>query len=212
MAGKYKRPAKMSAARRRMRYTLRRAALGAIIAGILLAIFFGDRAGIFGLAPVSDLAKYDGQSFRVVRVIDGDTIDIAIPDGKYPNTRIRLWGVDTPETVKANTPVQHFGPEASDFTRSQVAGKIVSLQLEHNQTRDKHDRLLAYVILPDGQMLNRMLVASGYGYADPRYEHTHKANFRRLERAAIKAGRGLWADVTPAEMPYYHREKTRRER
>ena len=212
MAGKYKRPAKMSAARRRMRYSLRRGAVGVIIAGAMAAVFFADRAGFFGRAPLSDLAKYDGQSFRVVRVIDGDTIDIDLPDGKYPNTRIRLWGVDTPETVKANTPVQHFGLAASDFTRSQAASKTVRLQLEHHQTRDKHGRLLAYVILPDGKMLNRMLVRAGYGYADPRYEHTHKADFRRTERKAIKAGRGLWAEVTPTELPYYHSEKSRRER
>ena len=195
-----------------MRYTLRRGAFGSILAAAIVAIFFADRGGVFGRAPVNDLAKYDGQSFTVVRVVDGDTIDIDIPDGKYSNTRIRLWGVDTPETVKANTPVQHFGHEASDFTRSQVQGKTVRIQLEHHQTRDKHDRLLAYVILPDGKMLNRLLISSGYGYADPRYEHAHKADFRRAERAAIKARRGLWAKVAPADMPYYHWEKTRRER
>ena len=178
-------------------------ALLVIIAGLVLA----DRLGVFGRAPKGDAAKYHEKTFHVTHVVDGDTLDVDLPDGAYPRTRVRLWGVDTPETVKANTPVQHFGPEAGAFTRRMTLHQPVRLELVGRETRDKHGRLLAYVFLPDGQMLNRLLVEQGYAYADPRYDHPHKAEFARLQRKALKAGLGLWAEVRQDDLPYYYRTR-----
>ena len=147
---------------------------------------------------------YDGKTFAVVRVIDGDTLDVDRPDGDYPQTRVRLWGVDTPETKKPETPVQHFGPEATAFTRGLCDGMKVRLELEPRRQRDNHGRLLAWVYLPDGRLLNRLLVAQGYAYADPRYQHHLYRELRRLQALARKAKRGLWKDVREKDLPYYY--------
>jgi endonuclease YncB( thermonuclease family) len=190
-----------------MRIARRKAVWTLLTVAFLAGLIAADRVGVFGRRPLPDEAKYDGVAFHVVRVVDGDTIDVDMPDGKYPHTRIRLWGVDTPETVKPDTPVHHFGPEASRFTKQACYGKQVTLRLERRDLRDKYGRLLAYVILPDGRMLNRILIEEGCGYADPRFEHTHQREFRKAQDAARAAGRGLWKDVTDADLPYYYRGK-----
>jgi len=202
---------KLTARQRRVRHGLRKLAWGAAIVLALGLLVYGDRRGLFGYAPKGDYQKYHNQSFTVCRVVDGDTIDLDSPDGQHSTTRVRLWGVDTPETVKENTPVQHFGPEASRFTKSLVLEQTVRVELEPTQTRDKYGRLLAYVYLPDGRMLNRVLVAEGYGYADPRYEHTHKAQFARLQTQAMEARAGLWKDLRNDDLPYYYRDRLKLE-
>lgn len=199
-------PSKLSPARRRLGRLSRRVALTLLGAALLAVLALADRVGVFGKAPPADAAKYHLKSFAVVRVIDGDTLDIDCPDGLNPHTRIRLWGVDTPETLKPESPVEHFGPEASRFTHDLAAGKTVTLELEPRETRDKYDRLLAYVFLEDGRMLNRLLVQEGYGYADPRFEHRHKDEFARLQRHAMRQRLGLWADIRNEDLPYYYRD------
>lgn len=201
-----KRRYKLTIAQRRLRYAGRKALRSVIATAAVAVLVLADAAGVFGRAPASDLDKYDGSSFLVVHVVDGDTLDLDVPDGGRAHTRVRLWGVDTPETVRENTPVQHFGPEASAFTKQAALGKRVKLELDPERPRGKYKRLLAYVILPDGRMLNRVLIEEGYGYADPRYDHRLRAEFLRLQRAAMKAGTGLWKDARPSDLPYYHRD------
>jgi len=195
---------KLSPSLRRARYAARRVAWAAVTCLVVAALVLADRAGLFGRAPTPDVEKYHLKSFTVVNVVDGDTIDLDCPDGDWPHTRVRLWGVDTPETVKPDTPREHFGHEASEFTKAATLGQTVTLELESRQTRDKYNRLLAYVFLPDARMLNRMLVETGYGYADPRYDHRYKDEFARLQRMAMKAGAGLWKDVRQQDLPYYY--------
>ena len=192
--------------RRWLRYAGRRAAWALLVTAVFAALVAADRWGLFGRAPRRDSEKYHLQSFTVVHVSDGDTLDVDCPDGRYAHTRIRLWGVDTPETVKPDTPVQHFGPQAAQFTRDATLGQVVSLELDSRQTRDKYDRLLAYVFLPDGRMLNRRLVEEGYGYADPRYNHRAKDEFARLQRQAMRQRRGLWKNARNEDLPYYYRD------
>lgn len=198
-----RRAQKMSAPRRASRYRNRK--LLAAIAVLLVAVLvvMADRAGLLGVFDPADITKYDGQSFRVRACIDGDTLDLDVPDGDKPRTRIRLWGVDTPETKMPNTPVQHFGPEAALFTRSLCQGQTVRLELDQRDTRDKYGRLLAYVHLPDGRMLNRLIVEQGYGYADPRFKHRYDDEFARLMRRAIKSRLGLWAGAGQSDIPSY---------
>jgi len=203
-----RRTSRLTPAQRRRRYTRRRLLSGAIGIALLALLMLADRAGLFGLAPGPDAETYNGGTFRVTHVADGDTLDVDTPDtvtGK-PTTRVRLWGVDTPETVKPNTPVQHFGPEASAFTKAACRSKTVRLELVAGKTRGKYKRLLAYVILPDGTMLNAELLAQGLAYADPRFDHPRKAEFERLQQEARAAKRGLWKDVTPADLPYYYQK------
>ncbi len=157
----------------------------------------------------ADQQKYDGKQFLIVKVVDGDTLDIDIPDGNYPHTRIRLWGVDTPETKNPNTGVMYFGPEASAFATKAALGKRVTVYLDkHYGTRGKYGRLLAYVRLPDGKFLNEELLRQGYAYADTRFKHGLFNKYKQLESLARSQKKGLWAEVTPEQMPKW---KQRRE-
>ena len=123
---------------------------------------------------------------RVARVVDGDTLKL---EG---GERVRLIGVDTPETVRPNTPVQFFGPEASAFTKSLCEGQSVRLEYDW-QRQDDYHRTLAYVYLPDGRMVNAELIKGGYGRAYTRFPFKYSDLFREYQRDARQAGRGLWA-------------------
>ncbi|MDP6633348.1 MAG: thermonuclease family protein [Phycisphaerae bacterium] len=231
---RYRRKSSSRSARHGMRYTRRRA-LG-YLAAVLIAtgMILADRMGVFGWRPeprakrynpdaaaiarnnASDLRTYHNKSFEVTYVVDGDTLDVGAGDkvrGKDV-TRIRLWGVDTPETVKPDTPEQHFGREASAFTKDTCMGKTVRLELVANRnTRDKYGRLLAYVLTPstgaDGNptCLNAELISQGYGYCDPRYAHPRKTEFRALQQQARGNKLGLWAGVSDKDLPHYYRGK-----
>ncbi|MCX5633201.1 MAG: thermonuclease family protein [Phycisphaerae bacterium] len=122
---------------------------------------------------VNDWDKYNEKSFIVVKVVDGDTIDINIPDATYATTRIRLLGVDTPETKNPHTKVMYFGPEASKFTTDTVLGQIVFVIMDKkSKPRDKYHRLLCHIRLADGRILNEELISQGFGYADTRFPHS----------------------------------------
>lgn len=153
-------------------------------------------------AGLGDWDKYNGKSFIVARVVDGDTIDINIPDGNYANTRIRLWGVDTPETKHPKLKVMHFGPEAAEFTEKMCFEKQVTVYLDKdNNTRCRYGRLLAYVQLPDGRFLNEVLLSEGFAYADTRFPHSYREKYIQLEKTAREKKIGLWENITPDQMP-----------
>ncbi len=158
-------------------------------------------------SKTSDFEKYHEKTFTVVNVVDGDTVDIDTPDGNYNHTRIRLWGVDTPETKNPKTGIMYFGPEAADFTTKTTLGKQVTVYLEEHRTRDKYGRLLAYVKLPDGRFLNEALVAEGLAYADVRFRHSFYHKYQQLEAAARSQKKGLWFKVTPEQMPKWRQGK-----
>lgn len=199
----------LSARRRRLRRLGRRAAWTTAIVLILALLTGADRLGVFGWAGRDDWQTYHEKQFQVRRVVDGDTIDVDCRDhlADRPTTRVRLWGVDTPETLKPDTPVQHYGPEATEFVRSAVLGKTVTLRLERARIRDRYERLLAYVIGPDGADLNERIIATGHGYADPRFRHPLGRQFARAQAEAMAAGRGLWKDATESDLPHYYRGK-----
>jgi len=203
--------------------------LGITLAGVLIGgLITADHFGVFGgpekekpreyrrdivkRTKAEDLETYHNKSFTVVHVVDGDTLDVNIRDDAhgYPVTRIRLWGVDTPEVVKPNTPVQHFGPEASRFTTDACLHQPVRLELvKDRDTGDRYGRLLAYVFLPaaDGdkpKCLNAELIAQGYGYADPRFPHPRSEKFRNLQKKARQSGAGLWAKAREKDLPFYY--------
>ncbi len=126
----------------------------------------------------------------VKRVVDGDTL--LLENGE----RVRLIGVDTPETKRPNTPVQYFGKEATAFTRRMVEGKRVKLEFDpanaHLKHRDRYGRTLAYVFLENGTLLNAEIIRQGYGFAMTKYPFARMEEFRRLERQAREQRRGLW--------------------
>jgi len=155
-----------------------------------------------------DFEKYHGKTFTIVKVVDGDTIDIDVPDGKYNHTRIRLWGIDTPETKKPKTPVMYFGPEATEFTTKLALGKKVTIYLDKgNRTRGYYGRLLAYVQLPDGRFLNEVLVAEGFAYADLRFRHSFYHKYQQLQASARRQNNGLWLNVKREQLPEWLKRK-----
>lgn len=160
-------------------------------------------------ARARDIQKYHGKTFLVSNVVDGDTIDIDVPDGEYEHTRIRLWGIDTPESKSPKVGVMYFGPEAAEYTRKLALGRDVRIYLdEGNDTRGYYGRVLAYVQLPDTRFLNEVLVAEGYAYADVRFRHSYYNKYKQLESAARGQRKGLWADVTRDQLPeWLQREK-----
>jgi micrococcal nuclease len=175
---------------------------------VLVAVLAGvDRLGLRKrhTEPQDDWARYDGKVFAVPYVVDGDTIDLDVPDPvqKRPRTRVRLWGVDTPEKARAGQPGMYYADQATAFTTDQVLGKSVRVQLHPGKgTRDKYRRLLAYIALPDAQeTLNERLVETGSAYADRRFAHMHMDRFLQLEDQARREGRGLWQAVTPQQWP-----------
>lgn len=166
---------------------------GGVVALLLLAVVVllvdsrgddGGRNDGGGSAPAGERVQAD-----VRRVVDGDTIEVALPDGREED--VRYIGVDTPETVKPGEPVQCFGAEASAFNKRLVEGEEVELRFDAER-RDHYDRLLAYVYVGD-RFVNADLVRRGYARALEIEPNTaHARLFERLERTAGNAGRGLW--------------------
>ena len=135
----------------------------------------------------------------VLRVVDGDTLQVTIA-GRAE--KVRLIGVDTPESVDPRRPVQYFGKEAAEFTRSLASGRTVTLRGEEGAPgRDKYNRLLRYVFLPDGRLLNAEIIRLGYGHAYLRYPFSRMEEFRAHERRARARGLGLWAAGAPGARP-----------
>jgi endonuclease YncB( thermonuclease family) len=155
----------------------------------------------------ADLEKYHARTFRAVNVLDGDTMDIEIPDGANKCTRIRLLGIDAPETRSEQSDAMYFGPEAKEFARDLLLGKSVTIYLDApNPTRGKYGRLLAYVRLPDGRFANEVLLTEGLAYADTRFDHSLFNKYRQLETSARSRAKGLWPNVTPDQLPAWQRE------
>lgn len=132
-----------------------------------------------------------GRAYRVERVIDGDTL---VAEG---GRRIRLLGVNTPETRHPTKPIEPLGEEAAEFTRRFVRGGTVRLQFDRER-RDAVHRLLAYVYVDD-RCLNEELIRAGYSRAETRfpYSESTKRRYRKIEDEARDARRGRWA--APAE-------------
>jgi micrococcal nuclease len=145
-----------------------------------------DRGPAAGPGPAAATDRVAGS---VTHVADGDTIGVAI-GGR--DEEVRMIGVDTPETVDPEEPVQCFGPQASDFTHRLLEGTRVELgfDVEH---RDVYGRLLAYVYLPDGRLVEAILARRGL--ARPLTippNDSHAALFKQLASRAAEMGRGLW--------------------
>jgi len=126
---------------------------------------------------------------QVRRVVDGDTLLLE------SDARVRLQGIDTPETVRENTPVEPWGPEASEFTKDFVRAAGGRLRLTFGEERiDDYGRFLAFAWHGE-RMLNEELVHAGLARARLDY-HYAPAMKRRLERAqqqAQDARRGIWS-------------------
>jgi micrococcal nuclease len=129
----------------------------------------------------------------VTRVVDGDTIEVRIGNGVED---VRYIGVDTPETVKPDAPVQCFGPRASGFNHRLAEGRPIRLVFGVER-RDAYGRLLAYAYIGH-RFVNAELVRRGLARTLAIPPNTrHRALFERLELSAARAGRGLWGACPP---------------
>lgn len=150
----------------------------------------------------TDFTRYHGGTFPVVRVVDGDTLHLAVIDSSDMTTKVRLVGVDAPELGGDDRERMYFGAEARVFAEHLAMDKRVTVYLDEQAgSRDRYGRLLAYIELPDGKFLNEQLLLEGYAYADVRFRHSYYQKYRQLEASARALKEGLWAGVTPEQMP-----------
>jgi micrococcal nuclease len=135
-------------------------------------------------------------SGRVVRVIDGDSIEV-LHEGRAE--QVRLNGIDCPELGQA------FGRRAKQFTSEMAFGKEVTVKVTGH---DRYGRTLGEFMLPDGRDLNRELVRAGFAWWFRRYAPNDRI-LERLETEARNARLGLWADPNPIP-PWEYRRTHRR--
>lgn len=171
-----------------------------VIAGLLTAVIMlsgcGSAAGADNdkftqkiVSQYPELKDRKASVTEVKRVVDGDTFETKEGD------KVRLIGVNTPETVKPNSPVEKFGKEASAFTKGKLTGKKVILYADAGD-KDKYGRLLRYVWI-DGEpvMFNEILVRDGYANTMTIQPNVmFQKRFLQLEREAREGKKGLWAD------------------
>lgn len=149
-------------------------------------------AGCRGVLTAPGGPSADAGTGTVVHVIDGDTVDVRI--GRTTE-RVRLIGVDTPETVARERPVQCFGAEASARTK-ELLPEGTEVRLERDEvTRDRYGRLLAYVFRSSDDLLVNLDLVSG-GFADAVTFGDNEALYKVLAAAEADAradGTGLWS-------------------
>lgn len=136
---------------------------------------------------ISELNKY-----QVISVTDGDTFKI---DYNGEEKKVRLIGVDTPESVSPNKEKNNnYGKEASNYTKEKLAGQYIYLEFDVQQT-DKYGRFLAYVYLEDGTMYNKELLEKGYAQVatyPPNVKYVEE--FEEIQKQARENNIGFWAE------------------
>ncbi len=150
---------------------------------------------IGGDKTLNNNASVSKDSYKVLKVVDGDTLDI---DYNGNTERVRLIGINSPESVDPRRPVECYGVEASEHAKDMLEGEDIKIEFDNSQSkRDQYDRLLAYVYLGDGQMVNRKMIADGYAY-EYTYNTPYKyqSEFKSLQSIAKNLHRGLWSEDT----------------
>lgn len=165
-------------------------------ATMAVIIALGQQYGWF--SEVQQTAEQNAPGlYTIQRFVDGDTIAV---DMNGTTETVRMIGVDTPETHRPNTPVQCYGPAASAYTKNLIGTQKVRLEADPtNQNRDRYDRLLRYVYLPDNRLVAKEVIANGYGFAYTSFPFTKKAEFIEAESQAKTANKGLWGNCTVQE-------------
>ncbi len=143
-------------------------------------------------------SENDYQYYEVVKVIDGDTVSIDI-NGQVET--IRMIGINTPETVDPRRTVECFGKEASDQAKALLSGKKVRIEMDESQgTRDKYDRLLAYVYTEDDLFFNKYMIEAGYAYEYTyNIPYKYQSEFKAAETMARVGEKGLWTQEACAD-------------
>lgn len=141
-----------------------------------------------------------GGNAVVLHVVDGDTIDVAVDNG---DERVRLLGIDTPESVDPNRPQQCYGAEATAALETILPPGTTVLLVRDIEPRDRFGRLLAYVYrTDDGLFVNHQLVADGHAdvlIIDP--NDAHERDLRAARAVARAADAGLWGACGGPDVP-----------
>lgn len=138
--------------------------------------------------------------YKVSQFVDGDTLAVNM---NGINEKIRFIGVDTPETHDPRKAVQCFGQAASDFTKHMIGDQAIRLEADPlNTNRDRYNRLLRYIYLPNGTLVNAELIKQGYGFAYTSFPFSKLNEFRQYQRDAQQAKRGLWSGCQPTKNKY----------
>lgn len=177
-----------------MKVRVRQGSWPALLISILLIILAGKY-----VAPDTKhiVQTHNPGMYRVVEFHDGDTITV---DMNGVKEKVRFIGVDTPETHDPRKAVQCYGKSASEFTKTTIGNNPVRLEADPtNQNRDRYNRLLRYVYLPDGQLVNAEIIKQGYGFAYLGFPFQKSEEFRNLQTEARDSNRGLWASCNPAQ-------------
>ena len=164
-------------------------------------------AGLVTLAPACGVGDMRSEqepappgTVRVVRPVDGDTIVVDIDGQEEP---VRFIGIDTPESVAQDRPVECYGPEAKERTAALLPeGTLVRLERDV-EARDRYDRLLAYVIRDeDDVFINERLVEEGFAESIAYPPNTtRQGELDEAEAHARAEGRGLWAACGGTDVP-----------
>lgn len=184
-----------------------RPALVAVAGGLALVVLLvALTLGLGGPGPGRGLGPFRRGDTEptgaavVVRVVDGDTLVVDV-GGRHED--VRLIGIDTPETVAPERPVECFGAEASDRLAELLpAGTAIRLERDV-EPRDRYDRLLAYVFRSDdGLFVNLSQVEGGFAEAREYPPNTaRRPELDAAERSARAAGAGLWGTCGDADTP-----------
>jgi micrococcal nuclease len=181
-----------------MSYRRRKVSILSIL--LALAVIIISQSGWLKTAGQSAQQNNPGL-YTINHYVDGDTIAVNMNGS---TETVRFIGIDTPETHKPNTPVQCYGPEAAAHTKAVISkfGKV-RLQADPLDTnRDRYGRLLRYVYLPDGTLLDEQIVQQGYGFAYLSFPFSKKQQFAADQTAAQTAKLGLWAACQPTVNQY----------
>jgi micrococcal nuclease len=170
------------------RRRFRRRPVRTLVILLALALLFFGRYFLAGPAPPTPARPLAAGTYRVERVVDGDTILFE------PGVTVRLIGVDTPETVRPEHPVEPLGPEATSFSEAFVAGGQARLAFDRERF-DRFGRHLAYVWVGE-RLLNEELLRAGLGRWEPgfHYDERMKRRFRAAQQEAQRNRIGLWAE------------------
>lgn len=171
----------------------RKASNALLVSLIALCIALAQQQGY--LQPLYEEAEQAQPGlYAVTKFSDGDTITV---DMNGTQESVRLIGVDTPETHDPRKSVQCYGQAASDFTKKLIGQNRVRLEADPTNTnRDRYDRLLRYVYLPDGTLVNAEIIKQGYGFAYTYFPFTKLEEFKAYQATAEKEGQGLWTQCS----------------
>lgn len=178
------------------RYRKKHLLVSLLVIALSWLVYYGQQQGWFGAAGQAVQSGRPGL-YSVNHYVDGDTIAVNM---NGVSETVRFIGVDTPETHKPNTPVQCYGPAAAAYTKNLISSTGGKVRLESDSlstNRDRYNRLLRYVYLPDGRLVNEELIQNGYGFYYPYFPFTKSRQFAADEKQAMAAYKGLWGNCHP---------------